>query len=193
MPKLTRNLEKRNDLFGTFNLTSLGCVNSSGKAVVSSTAVAFSRTSKTLTKNGDASFIISASFNILIITLPPQVIVPVPAAQIEKTILEQLLGLVSSASSSRVGLPSMSSTVRRPHSPPHPLLSCSTMYTTCASTPPPKGGALRLSQQIYPTLFSRELYMGKGLDEVFKFLFDTSESCDLVNLDENHVDKLIYM
>jgi acyl-CoA synthetase (AMP-forming)/AMP-acid ligase II len=62
LAKLTRDLEKRNDLFGTFNLASLRRVNSGGEAVVSSTAVAFSRTLKNLAKNGDASFVISAGF-----------------------------------------------------------------------------------------------------------------------------------
>ena len=62
LAKLTRDLEKRNDLFGTFNLASLKRVNSGGEAVVSKTAVAFSRTLKNLAKNGDASFAISAGF-----------------------------------------------------------------------------------------------------------------------------------
>ncbi|KAH0835431.1 putative quinone synthetase [Lanmaoa asiatica] len=62
LTKLTRDFGKRNDLFGTFNLSSLKRVNSGGEAVVSSTAVAFSRTLKKLAKNGDASFVISAGF-----------------------------------------------------------------------------------------------------------------------------------
>ncbi|KAF8546344.1 atromentin synthetase [Imleria badia] len=62
LAKLTRDLEKRNDLFGTFNLASLRRINSGGEAVVSSTAVAFSRTLKCLAKNGDALFVISAGF-----------------------------------------------------------------------------------------------------------------------------------
>ncbi|KAF8435471.1 putative quinone synthetase [Boletus edulis BED1] len=62
LAKLTRDLEKRNDLFGTFNLASLRRINSGGEAVVSSTAVAFSRTLRNLAKNGDASFVTSAGF-----------------------------------------------------------------------------------------------------------------------------------
>ncbi|KAH0835533.1 hypothetical protein J3R83DRAFT_9233 [Lanmaoa asiatica] len=62
LAKMTRDFEKRNDLFGTFNLSSLRRVNSGGEAVVSSTAVAFSRTLKNLAKNEDAPFVISAGF-----------------------------------------------------------------------------------------------------------------------------------
>lgn len=62
LAKLTRDLEKRTELFGQFDLSSLRRVNSGGEAVVSSTAVAFSRTLKNLAKNGDASFVISAGF-----------------------------------------------------------------------------------------------------------------------------------
>ena len=62
LAKVTRDLEKRNDLFGKFNLSSLRRVNSGGEAVVSDTAVAFSRTLRNLAKNGDASFVISAGF-----------------------------------------------------------------------------------------------------------------------------------
>ncbi|KAG8215411.1 hypothetical protein J3R82DRAFT_9019 [Butyriboletus roseoflavus] len=62
LAKITRDLEKRTDLFGKFNLTSLRRINSGGEAVVSSTAVAFSRTLKNLAKNGNASFVISAGF-----------------------------------------------------------------------------------------------------------------------------------
>ena len=62
LAKITRDLEKRSDLFGKFDLTSLRRINSGGEAVVSNTAVAFSRTLKNLAKNGDASFVISAGF-----------------------------------------------------------------------------------------------------------------------------------
>ena len=62
LAKVTRDLENRNDLFGKFNLSSLRRVNSGGEAVVSSTAVAFSKTLRNLAKNGDASFVISAGF-----------------------------------------------------------------------------------------------------------------------------------
>ncbi|KAG9312428.1 atromentin synthetase [Chiua virens] len=62
LAKLTRDLEKRTELFGQFNLSSLRRVNSGGEAVVSSTAVAFHKTLKNLAKNGDASFVISAGF-----------------------------------------------------------------------------------------------------------------------------------
>lgn len=62
LAKLTRDLQGRTDLFGQFNLSSLRRINSGGEAVVSSTAVAFSKTLKNLAKNGDASFVISAGF-----------------------------------------------------------------------------------------------------------------------------------
>ncbi|KAG9315585.1 atromentin synthetase [Chiua virens] len=62
LAKLTRDLEKRTELFGQFNLSSLRRVNSGGEAVVSNTAVAFHKTLKNLAKNGDASFVISAGF-----------------------------------------------------------------------------------------------------------------------------------
>lgn len=62
LAKLTRDLEKRSDLFGTFDLASLRRINSGGEAVVSSTAIAFSKTLENLAKNGDASFVISAGF-----------------------------------------------------------------------------------------------------------------------------------
>ncbi|KAF9242262.1 hypothetical protein BU15DRAFT_86859 [Melanogaster broomeanus] len=65
-----------------------------------------------------------------------------------------------------------------------------------SSSPAPStnpGGILRIPQQISPTLFSNELeylYTGKGLGEAFEFLFDTSESRDLVDAEENRIDKL---
>lgn len=65
-----------------------------------------------------------------------------------------------------------------------------------SSSPSPstnQGGILRLPQQISPALFSNELeylYTGKGLGGAFEFLFDTSESRDLVDAEENRIDKL---
>ncbi|KAG8215820.1 hypothetical protein J3R82DRAFT_7759 [Butyriboletus roseoflavus] len=63
LAKVTHDLKKCNDLFGKFNLSSLRHVNSGGEAVVSSTTVAFSRTLRNLTKNGNALFIISIGFD----------------------------------------------------------------------------------------------------------------------------------
>ncbi|KAG9313653.1 hypothetical protein JVU11DRAFT_5985 [Chiua virens] len=65
-----------------------------------------------------------------------------------------------------------------------------------SSSPSPstnQGGILRIPQQISPALFSNELeylYTGKGLGEAFEFLFDTFESRDLVDAEENRIDKL---
>jgi acyl-CoA synthetase (AMP-forming)/AMP-acid ligase II len=56
-------LEKRTDLFGTFDLSSIRRINSGGEAVVSKTARAFAATMKQLGKNPSAvSFVISAGF-----------------------------------------------------------------------------------------------------------------------------------
>ncbi|KAF9244493.1 atromentin synthetase [Melanogaster broomeanus] len=62
LAKLTRDLEKRTELFGQFDLSSLKRINSGGEAVVSSTARAFTSTLKNLAKDGNASFVISAGF-----------------------------------------------------------------------------------------------------------------------------------
>ena len=62
LAKLTRDLEKRNELFGTFNLSSLRRINSGGEAVVSKTAQAFSATLKNLSDDPNWSFVISAGF-----------------------------------------------------------------------------------------------------------------------------------
>ncbi|OAX34261.1 atromentin synthetase [Rhizopogon vinicolor AM-OR11-026] len=63
LSKLTRDLEKRTDLYGTFDLSSIKRVNSGGEAVVSKTAQAFAATMKKLSKNPSAvSFVISAGF-----------------------------------------------------------------------------------------------------------------------------------
>ncbi|KIJ15165.1 hypothetical protein PAXINDRAFT_77684 [Paxillus involutus ATCC 200175] len=62
LAKLTRDLEKRSDLLGKFDLSSIKRINSGGEAVVSSTAQAFARTLQNLAKDGDASFVISAGF-----------------------------------------------------------------------------------------------------------------------------------
>lgn len=62
LAKLTRDLEKRTDLFGTFNLSSIKRINSGGEAVVSSTAQAFTSTLRNLAKDDNTSFVISAGF-----------------------------------------------------------------------------------------------------------------------------------
>ncbi|KAG6335181.1 hypothetical protein ID866_3907 [Astraeus odoratus] len=62
LAKLTRDLEKRNDLFGTFNLSSLRRINSGGEAVVSKTAQAFATTLKNLASDSTWSFVISPGF-----------------------------------------------------------------------------------------------------------------------------------
>ncbi|KAG2362950.1 atromentin synthetase [Suillus spraguei] len=63
LSKLTRDLEKRTDLFGQFDLSSIKRINSGGEAVVSKTAQAFAATMKRLSKNPSAvSFVISAGF-----------------------------------------------------------------------------------------------------------------------------------
>ena len=60
LAKLTRDLEKRSELFGTFNLSSLRWINSGGEAVVSKTAQAFSTTLKNFSNVPSWSFVISA-------------------------------------------------------------------------------------------------------------------------------------
>ncbi|KAG1782307.1 atromentin synthetase [Suillus placidus] len=63
LSKLTRDLEKRTDLFGSFDLSSIKRINSGGEAVVSKTAQAFAATMKQLSKNpSTVSFVISAGF-----------------------------------------------------------------------------------------------------------------------------------
>lgn len=62
LAKLSRDLEKRNELFGTFNLSSLRRINSGGEAVVSKTAQAFAATLKNLNKDSNSSFTIAAGF-----------------------------------------------------------------------------------------------------------------------------------
>ena len=52
LAKLTRDLEKRTELFGTFNLSSLRRINSGGEAVVSKTAQAFATMLKNLSSPG---------------------------------------------------------------------------------------------------------------------------------------------
>ncbi|KAG2346155.1 atromentin synthetase [Suillus weaverae] len=61
LSKLTRDLEKRTDLFGCFDLSSIKRINSGGEAVVSKTAQAFAAMMKKFSKNA-ASFVISAGF-----------------------------------------------------------------------------------------------------------------------------------
>jgi len=55
------------------------------------------------------------------------------------------------------------------------------------------GTLLRLNTSINPILFSNELeylYTGKGFGEAFEFLFDTSESREEGDAEENRIDKL---
>lgn len=63
LSKLTRDLEKRTDLFGTFDLSSIARINSGGEAVVSKTAKAFIATLKNLTRDpSKLSCVISPGF-----------------------------------------------------------------------------------------------------------------------------------
>jgi len=56
-------LEKRTELYGAFDLSSIKRFNSGGEAVVSKTAQAFAATMKKLSKNPSAvSFVMSAGF-----------------------------------------------------------------------------------------------------------------------------------
>ncbi|KAG2064216.1 atromentin synthetase [Suillus decipiens] len=61
LSKLTRDLEKRTDLYGCFDLSSIKRINSGGEALVSKTAKAFAVMMKKFSKNS-ASFVISAGF-----------------------------------------------------------------------------------------------------------------------------------
>ncbi|KAH7886811.1 hypothetical protein F5I97DRAFT_1808109 [Phlebopus sp. FC_14] len=70
---------------------------------------------------------------------------------------------------------------------PSPFRSSSPSLSTTA------GALLHIPTTISPALFSNELeylYTGKGLGEAFEFLFDTSESRDLVDAEENRIHKL---
>jgi acyl-CoA synthetase (AMP-forming)/AMP-acid ligase II len=65
LAKLTQDLEKRTDVFGTFDLSSTTHINSGGEAVVSKTAKAFVATfkNKNLTRDpSKLSFVISPGF-----------------------------------------------------------------------------------------------------------------------------------
>ncbi|KAG1869226.1 atromentin synthetase [Suillus tomentosus] len=63
LSKLTRDLEKRTDLFGWFDLSSIRRINSGGEATVSKTAQAFAVMMKKFSKNPSAvSFVISPGF-----------------------------------------------------------------------------------------------------------------------------------
>ncbi|KAG1737993.1 atromentin synthetase [Suillus lakei] len=63
LSKLTRDLEKRTDLFGCFDLSSIKRINSGGEAIVSKTAQAFVALMKKLSKNPSAvSFVIAPGF-----------------------------------------------------------------------------------------------------------------------------------
>lgn len=65
-----------------------------------------------------------------------------------------------------------------------------------SSSPSPStnlNAVMRIPAISSTTLFSNELeylYTGEGLGEAFEFLFDTSESRELVDAEENRVDKL---
>ncbi|OAX38735.1 atromentin synthetase [Rhizopogon vinicolor AM-OR11-026] len=61
--KLTRDLEKRSDLIGTFDLSSLKCICTGGEAVLSTTAQSFVAVLKNLARDpSKVSFIISSGF-----------------------------------------------------------------------------------------------------------------------------------
>ncbi|KAH7920992.1 acetyl-CoA synthetase-like protein, partial [Leucogyrophana mollusca] len=63
LAKLTRDLEKRTDLYGTFDLSSIKRINSGGEAVVTKTAQAFAATLKKLGRDSEkVSFTISPGF-----------------------------------------------------------------------------------------------------------------------------------
>ncbi|KAL4066498.1 hypothetical protein J3A83DRAFT_4189806 [Scleroderma citrinum] len=62
LSKLTHDLEKCSELFGTFSLSSLKQINSRHEVVVTKTAQAFSTTLKNLSNNPNWSFVISARF-----------------------------------------------------------------------------------------------------------------------------------
>ncbi|KAG2035527.1 atromentin synthetase [Suillus americanus] len=63
LSKLTRDLEKRSDLFGCFDLSSIKRINSGGEAIVSKTAQAFVAMMKKFSKNPSAvSFVIAPGF-----------------------------------------------------------------------------------------------------------------------------------
>ncbi|KIK43259.1 putative quinone synthetase [Suillus luteus UH-Slu-Lm8-n1] len=61
LSKLTRDLEKRTDFYGSFDLSSVRQINSGGEAVVSKTAQAFAAMMKKFSKNS-VSFVISPGF-----------------------------------------------------------------------------------------------------------------------------------
>ncbi|KAG1865970.1 atromentin synthetase [Suillus subluteus] len=63
LSKLTRDLEKRSDLFGCFDLSSIKRINSGGEAIVSKTAQAFVAMMKKFSKKPSAvSFVIAPGF-----------------------------------------------------------------------------------------------------------------------------------
>jgi hypothetical protein len=78
----------------------------------------------------------------------------------------------------------------RAGSPSPSTNTTSTVGTTGTTTP---GTILRLPTSINPTLFANELeylYTGKGSGAAFEFLFDTSESREEGDAEENRIDKL---
>ncbi|KAI5996377.1 hypothetical protein EDD15DRAFT_2252195 [Pisolithus albus] len=83
---------------------------------------------------------------------------------------------------------SLSATLDLPLNSPSPFRSSSPSPSTPTNAP-----ALRIPINANPALFSNELeylYTGAGLGEAFEFLFDTSESRDLLANEDNRVDKL---
>lgn len=76
------------------------------------------------------------------------------------------------------------------HNPPSPT----SPFRSASPAPSTSGGPiLRIPVVSNPALFSNELeylYTGAGIGEAFEFLFDTSESRDLLSNEENRVDKL---
>ncbi|KAI6029532.1 hypothetical protein BKA83DRAFT_25502 [Pisolithus microcarpus] len=83
---------------------------------------------------------------------------------------------------------SLSATLDLPLDSPSPFRSSSPSPSTPTNAP-----VLRIPINANPALFSNELeylYTGAGLGEAFEFLFDTSESRDLLANEDNRVDKL---
>lgn len=83
---------------------------------------------------------------------------------------------------------SLSATLDLSLNSPSPFRSSSPSPSTPTNAP-----VLRIPINANPALFSNELeylYTGAGLGEAFEFLFDTSESRDLLTNEDNRVDKL---
>ncbi|KAI6043873.1 hypothetical protein EDC04DRAFT_2645810 [Pisolithus marmoratus] len=87
---------------------------------------------------------------------------------------------------------SLSATLDIPLNPPSPSPSPFRSSSPSPSTPT-NAPILRIPINANSALFSNELeylYTGAGLGEAFEFLFDTSESRDLLANEDNRIDKL---